>query len=115
MNIFKFRRGVWRVFWPYIRPYSWKIGLALVILLLDTLADLASPWPIKLIFDNVLLGKHLHQPWSLIIPQALAQNHLHLFIVLCATFLLLPLVRPGAPSVPILLLSPPAHPLTFPL
>jgi ABC-type multidrug transport system fused ATPase/permease subunit len=80
MNIFKFRRGVWRVFWPFIRPYSWKIGLALVILLLDTLADLASPWPIKLIFDNVLLGKHLHQPWSLIIPQALAQNHLYLFL-----------------------------------
>src|SRR5713101_1636736 len=54
MKIFKFRRGVLRVFWPYIRPYTWKIGLALAILLLDTLADLASPWPIKLIFDNAL-------------------------------------------------------------
>src|SRR5258708_9760311 len=96
MNIFKFRRGVWRVFWPYIRPYSWTIGLALAILLLDTLAELASPWPIKLIFDNVLLGKHLHQPWSLIIPQALAQNHLYLFIVLCATLLLLALINAGS-------------------
>ena len=96
MNIFKFRRGVLRVFWPFIRPYSWKIGLALVILLLDTLADLASPWPIKLIFDNVLLGKHLHQPWSLIIPQALAQNHLLFFSMLCATLLLLALISAGA-------------------
>ena len=69
MNSFKFRRGVLQVFWPYIRPARWKIGLALAILLLDTLADLASPWPIKLIFDTVLLGKHLHQPWSLIIPR----------------------------------------------
>jgi len=96
MNIFKFRRGVLRVFWPFIRPYSWKIGLALVILLLDTLADLASPWPIKLIFDNVLLGKHLHQPWSRIIPQALAQNHLLFFSMLCATLLLLALISAGA-------------------
>src|SRR5260370_39093249 len=96
MNIFKLRRGVLQVFWPYIRPYSWKIGLALAILVLDTLADLASPWPIKLIFDNVLLGKHLHEPWSLIIPQTLAQNHLQLFIVLCATLLLLPLTSAGS-------------------
>jgi ATP-binding cassette subfamily B protein len=96
MKIFKFRRGVLQVFWPYIRPSTWKIGLALAILLLDTLADLASPWPIKLIFDNVLLGKHLHTPWSLIIPQALAQNHLYLFIVLCATLLILALISAGS-------------------
>src|SRR5215471_5042097 len=96
MKIFKFRRGVLQVFWPYISPYTWKIGLALVILLLDTLADLASPWPIKLIFDNVLLGKHLHQPWSLLIPQALAENHLLFFSVLCATLLLLALISAGS-------------------
>src|SRR5260370_40480200 len=47
-------------------------------------------------FDNVLLGKHLHQPWSLIIPQALAQNHLYLFIALCATLLLLALISAGS-------------------
>src|SRR5215469_4164449 len=96
MNIFKRRRGVVQVFWPYIRPQSWKIGLALAILILDTLADLASPWPIKLIFDNVLLGKHLHEPWWLIIPQALAQNHQRLFIVLCAALLLLALFSAGS-------------------
>ena len=85
-----------QVFWPYIRPYSWKIGLALAILILDTLTDLASPWPIKLLFDNVLLGKHLRKPWSLIIPQALAQNHLYLFIVLCAALLILALISAGS-------------------
>ncbi len=105
MKSFKFRTGVLQVFWPYIRPSRWKIGLALAILLLDTLADLASPWPIKLIFDTVLLGKHLHQPWSLIIPQALAQNHLHLFIVLCATLLLLALLSAGSTYVGMRLLA----------
>ncbi len=92
MKIFKHRRGVLQVFWPYIRPYTWKIGLALVILILDTLADLASPWPIKLIFDNVLLGKHLRSPWSLIIPPTLVQNNLLFFAVLCGTLLVLALI-----------------------
>ncbi len=96
MKIFKHQRGVLQVFWPYIRPYSWKIALALAILVLDTLADLASPWPIKLIFDNVLLGKRLHEPWSQIIPQALAQDHQRLFIVLCATLLILALISAGS-------------------
>ena len=57
MKRLKQRRGVFRAFWPYVRPYTWKIGLALVILILDTLADLAAPWPIKLIFDNRPLAK----------------------------------------------------------
>src|SRR5215471_9398332 len=105
MNIFKFRRGVVQVFWPYIRPYSWKIGLALAILILDTLADLASPWPIKLIFDNVLLGKHLHEPWSLLIPQVLTQNHLYLFIVLCGALLILALISAGSTYVGMRLLA----------
>jgi len=96
MKLLKQRRGVFRVFWPYVRPYTWKIGLALVILILDTLADLASPWPIKLIFDNVLLNKHLRWPWSLIIPQALAQDHLLFFIMLCGALLLLALISAGS-------------------
>src|SRR5215469_14578023 len=96
MKIFKHRRGVLRAFWPYILPHSWKIGLALVILILDTLADLAAPWPIKLIFDNVLLGKHLHEPWSRIIPWAVAQNPQSLFIALCTALLILALISAGS-------------------
>src|SRR6266852_4928705 len=105
MKRLKQRRGVFWVFWPYVRPSTWKIGLALVILLLDTLADLASPWPIKLIFDNVLLGKHLRWPWSLLIPQALAQNHLLFFSVLCGTLLLLALISAGSTYVGMRLLA----------
>src|SRR5258708_13031086 len=112
MKIFKFRRRVLRVFWPYIRPYTWKIGLALVILLLDTLADLASPWPIKLIFDNVLLGKHLRWPWSLLIPQALPQNHLLFFSVLSGTLLLLALISAGSTYVGMRLLATTRQPTT---
>jgi ATP-binding cassette, subfamily B, bacterial len=101
----KHRKGIMRVFWPYVRPHSWKIGLALIILILDTLADLAAPWPIKLIFDNVLLGKRLHEPWSRIIPQVLAQNHQYLFVVLCAALLILALISAGSTYIGMRLLA----------
>jgi ATP-binding cassette, subfamily B, bacterial len=92
MKILRRRQELFQTFWPYARPYRWGIGLALAILILDTLTDLVSPWPIKLIFDNVLLSKHLRSPWSLIIPPALVQNRLLFFATLCGTLLVLALI-----------------------
>ncbi len=83
--------GLLLAFLPYARPYRWTIGLALLMLFIDTLASLAAPWPVKLLFDNVLLGKHLHAPWSLLIPASVAQNHLLLLDVLCIALLWLAL------------------------
>ncbi len=105
MKLLKQRGAVLPAFWPYVYPSIWKMSLALVILILDTGADLASPWPIKLIFDNVLLGKHLRKPWSLMIPQALAQDHLLLLIVLCAALLILALISAGSTYVGMRLLA----------
>ncbi len=82
-------------FWPYARPYRWKIGAALPILLVETLASLAAPWPIKLIFDNVLLGRQLSRPWSLLIPGALAQDRWLLFGVLLGALLSFALLSAG--------------------
>ena len=88
--------GLLRAFLPYARPYRWKIGLALLVLFVDTLASLAAPWPIKLIFDNVLLGKHLHKPWSLLIPGPVAANPLLLLSALCGALLALALLSAGS-------------------
>ena len=92
----KRRAGVLLTFWPYARPYRWKIGLAVLVLFIDTLASLAAPWPIKLIFDNVLLEKHLHAPWSLLIPMAVAQDRWLLLAVLSGALLSLALITAGA-------------------
>jgi len=45
-----------RYFLPYLRPYRGKLALAGVFLLLSVLMHLARPWPLKFIFDRVLLG-----------------------------------------------------------
>jgi ATP-binding cassette, subfamily B, bacterial len=99
------RAGLLLSFWPYAQPDRWKIGLALLVLFLDTLASLAAPWPMKLIFDNVLLGKHLHSPWSLLIPASVAENHLLLLGVLCAALLWLALLSAGATYIGMRLLA----------
>ncbi|GAC1344884.1 MAG: ABC transporter ATP-binding protein [Ktedonobacteraceae bacterium] len=90
------RRGVLRAFWPYAAPYRGKILLALSILIVDTLISLASPWPMKLIFDNVFLGGKLQRPWSWLIPHTITQNRLLFFAVLCGALLLFALVNAGA-------------------
>lgn len=84
--------GLLLAFWPYARPYRWKIALALLVLFVDMLASLLAPWPMKLIFDTVLLGKHLHRPWSQLIPALVAQNPLLLLAVLCGVLLALALI-----------------------
>lgn len=87
---------VLRALWPYLRPYKIKIMLALSVLVLDTLTNLVAPWGIKLIVDNVLLGKHLQSPWTSIIPANLAGNQVTFFVTLCASLLFLATV--GATS-----------------
>lgn len=87
--------GMFHTFWPHVRPYRWKIGLAVSVLLVETLASLAAPWPIKLIFDNVLLGKHLHGLWSLLIPATVAQDRWLLLGALLGALLSLALISAG--------------------
>ncbi len=90
------KKKVMRALWPYVRPYRWSVTLALLVLILDTLTNLAAPWCIKLIFDNILLGKALQSPWTRMIPAAIASNRIAFFISLCAALLLLAVI--GAAS-----------------
>ncbi len=85
-------QGIIQSFWRYAHPYRKKIVLALCILLIDTVSSLAVPWPVKLIFDTVLLHKPLTAPWSQLIPVVVAENTMLLFGVLCASLFLLAIV-----------------------
>jgi ABC-type multidrug transport system fused ATPase/permease subunit len=46
-----------RLCWKYLRRYWGNTLLALVAMIMQTTMDLLVPWPLKIIFDNVL-GKH---------------------------------------------------------
>ena len=40
-----------------LKPYKGPLLLAFVAMLVETVADLASPWPLKVVLDNVI-GHH---------------------------------------------------------
>ena len=42
-----------------LRPYWPTLGLALIAVLGETAADLAEPWPLKIVLDYVLQSKHM--------------------------------------------------------
>jgi ABC-type multidrug transport system fused ATPase/permease subunit len=48
-----------RKVWPYLRPY-WRLAVVSVVLLvLGSAAALLAPWPLKILFDNVLSERPL--------------------------------------------------------
>jgi ATP-binding cassette, subfamily B, bacterial len=49
-------------FRPYFRPYRLRLGLGLAALVLAIGAELAQPWPLKLVVDSVL-GDHPLPSW----------------------------------------------------
>jgi ABC-type multidrug transport system fused ATPase/permease subunit len=69
------------------RPYTKYVWVILVAMLLEALMGLASPWPLKIIIDNVLLS---HHP----LPKALSwmdsffqnQNYIQLAAIAALTF-----------------------------
>lgn len=49
-----------RAMWPYLRPYRRTLLLALAAMVGETITALLAPWPLKFVFDRVLLVNHAH-------------------------------------------------------
>ena len=43
----------------FVKPYRWPLGLAIILLVASTLVNLLSPWPLKILIDNVVGGDPL--------------------------------------------------------
>jgi ABC-type multidrug transport system fused ATPase/permease subunit len=48
--------------WSLLKPYRGTLGIILVAMLLQMVAAVATPWPLKIILDNVV-GEHKLRPW----------------------------------------------------
>jgi ABC-type multidrug transport system fused ATPase/permease subunit len=48
--------------WSLLKPYRGTLGIILVAMLLQMVAAVAGPWPLKIILDNVV-GEHKLRPW----------------------------------------------------
>ncbi len=54
----------WRIE-PYLRPYRWRMVAALLLVFGISLAEIAKPWPLKVVVDQVLGGHALRLPGGL--------------------------------------------------
>ena len=47
----------------FLKPYRSTLSLASGLTLVETLLDLARPWPLKLAVDNAIGGRRSADPW----------------------------------------------------
>jgi ABC-type multidrug transport system fused ATPase/permease subunit len=69
-----------------IRPYRRTLAIIFVAMLVETLMSLATPWPLKIILDNVI-SNHKMAPWLHRILGPLLENGSRLQVALIAALL----------------------------
>ncbi len=62
-----------------LRPYRGSLVMILVAMLLQSIMTLAAPWPLKIVIDNVVVGRKL-DPWlaHLLHPLLVSSHRVHL-------------------------------------
>ena len=70
-----------------VRPYRWTLVVILVAMLVETLASIAAPWPLKIILDNVIGDKKM-APWMhhLFGPVMGSGSRMHMALVVGALY-----------------------------
>src|SRR3982751_3707772 len=56
------QQGMSRLVLGLVRPYSGWLAIVLAAMLVETAMTLATPWPLKLVIDNVI-GNHRLPEW----------------------------------------------------
>jgi subfamily B ATP-binding cassette protein MsbA len=70
----------------FLRPYRWRLVLALAALVLSVAAELAQPWPLKILVDSVV-GHHPFPDW---VPAWVAHGSVDVRIgLLCVAMLVI--------------------------
>jgi subfamily B ATP-binding cassette protein MsbA len=76
-----------------LRPYRRTLAVIFLAMLVETAMNLATPWPLKIILDNVV-GTHKLSPWlhRLIGPMLESGSRLHVAVLAALAFVLIAVV-----------------------
>ncbi|PWT96236.1 MAG: ABC transporter ATP-binding protein [Blastocatellia bacterium] len=75
-----------------LKPHWLPLSLAFIAVIGESITDLLEPWPIKVVFDNVLGSKHM-QPWlANIVSSVAGHDKLSILAFVAASVLLIALV-----------------------
>src|SRR6202789_2018904 len=77
-----------------IRPYRPTLAIILLAMFVETIMSLATPWPLKIILDNVI-GSHKLAPWlhHLIGPMLEQGSRLHVAFLAALAFVLIAVLQ----------------------
>ena len=77
-----------------IRPYRWIISIVMAAMVVQTAMRMAAPWPLKIILDNVLVGKHPLPRWTeALLPALGGWNQIRLVEAIASLFIMIAIVN----------------------
>jgi ABC-type bacteriocin/lantibiotic exporter with double-glycine peptidase domain len=76
-------KRVYSAFAPHVRKYRKRFALEYLALFAATAMNLLKPWPLKIVFDYILLNKPMPH-WIKLASSAAGDDKLILLAVLCA-------------------------------
>ncbi len=79
------------LFIPYLRPFRARLVLAVVGMMLDAGLTVLRPWPLKVVIDRVLSGKHTRLPLIGTWLDSLTIDPTYVLMAACASTLLIAL------------------------
>ncbi len=73
------RRGMMGLIRELLRPYRGSLAIILAAMVVQSVMTLAAPWPLKIVLDNVIVGRKL-EPWmaALLRPVLTNGHRVHL-------------------------------------
>lgn len=78
-------RRVMKHFAPHVRPYRAKIAMAIVYMVGATMLELLRPWPLKIVFDGILLPSDHPSPLMAWLKEATGNDTNLLALVVAST------------------------------
>jgi len=74
--------GMMGLIWDLLHPYRGSLAMILAAMLVQSLMTLAAPWPLKIVIDNVVVGRKL-DPWlaGLMKPLLTHAHRMHLAVI----------------------------------
>ena len=91
------RRGMMGLIRELLRPYRGSLAIILTAMIVQSAMTLAAPWPLKIILDNVILGRKL-TPWmaAWLRPELTHGHRVHLAMMAAFAVVLIAILNAAA-------------------
>src|ERR1700691_5803206 len=91
------RSGMMGLIRELLRPYRGSLAIILTAMVVQSAMTLAAPWPLKIILDNVVVGRRLDSWMARLLPPLLTHGHrVHLAMLAALAVVCIAIFNAGA-------------------